>query len=74
MKSLVIYEMVPEETRLYLLDGDYSRFSGHFVNTTNEIPEDIAEQLSNGFDEKFRVESPVKLDSETIVVLCGFIL
>lgn len=74
MKTLVIYELVPEETKFYILDGDRSDLNGHFINGA-DVPSELAEELSNAWEGR-EVQAPVVLDPKETwtVVICGFIL
>lgn len=86
MKVLVVYEMVPEDSRLYLLDmspkafAKYKVLGGKFVNCSDmsEEEQELANELNEGLDEEwksYRVEGGLvegtKIDA---VILTGWVL
>ena len=80
MKTLIVYELVPEETKFFVVDGDRSDLNGHFVNTVNwesTIPPDLHDQLS---EPEQHFGAPVKMPltwpwkDGLVVVHCGFLL
>jgi hypothetical protein len=76
MKTLVIFELVPEETKLYLFEGDRRELNGHFING-EPVPQAIEAELGKIGEGEYKaneVQAPIKLDSETFVVVCGFYL
>lgn len=76
MKTLIIYEMVPEETKLFLVDGDRSDLDGHFVNSTGpDIPEAIEAELVSADTWGKELKTPLTMDVVGLVVVrCGFFL
>lgn len=76
MKTLIIYEEVPDRTRLFLVDGDRRDLNGHFVNSTANIPENIHNELCD--PERFfgkEVKPPVAYSGDMLyIVHCGFLL
>jgi hypothetical protein len=62
MKTLIIYELIPEETKTYVVDltpeefARYSKLAGKFVNygeftdEETEIADELSERLSDDYD------------------------
>jgi hypothetical protein len=77
MKTLIVYELVPEKT-FFLVDGDRSELHGCFINTESaeKFSEAIREEVS---DAKWIPEVQLPFDTSALqetlkVVHCGFIL
>ena len=82
MKTILIFEEIPEKVSFIVLDGDYSRFEGVYVNGT-DTPELNSELLSIIFNidtgepnVKMLDKFPTDIVKTTycIVIRCGFLL
>lgn len=79
MKTLIVYELVPEETKFFIVDGDRSELNGCFVNTEDEekfsaaIRREVGDISQN--EHWAEVKAPVSLSGgDFVVVHCGFVL
>ncbi len=78
MKTLIVYEIVPEQTKFFLVDGDRSDLNNCFVNTvetgrafSQEIQDEVG--AANTWGEALR--PPLKLNEPVLrVVSCGIII
>jgi hypothetical protein len=75
MKTLIVYELVPEQTKFFLVDEDASRLNGCFENTVGcekKFSKAVRDEVSLGAWGN-EVQLPLTL-TDTIVVHCGFML
>ncbi len=73
MKTLIVYEMVPEETKFFVVEGDKRYLDGKFVNSTDELSEEVLNELS---EPKWgdELNTPLALEGIGFVVHCGVFL
>lgn len=82
MKTLIVYELVPEDTKFFIVDGDRSDLNGCFVNTTEgerKFSQEILDEVSSasGWGEALKPPLeffPKGIPDGLVVVHCGFIL
>lgn len=79
MKTLIVYSLIPEETKFFLVDGDRRELNGLFINSTEDIPEHLEDELSSGTEWGTELETPLVLDVVDddcgfVIVNCGFVL
>jgi hypothetical protein len=81
IKTLIVYELVPEDTKFFLVDGDRSDLDGCFVNSIDwdtNLPEKIGEEVGDGDKWGEPLKTPLSLtfkEGEKLrVVHCGFLL
>lgn len=76
MQTLIVYEIVPEETKFFLVPGDRSELHGCFCNTVGvekKFSKKIVAEVSEpAWGEELKL--PFRLDADTKVVNCGFVL
>lgn len=81
MKTLIVYENVPEgPTLFFFTDGDRQELNGCFVNTVKsaEFDPKIREEVGNGVENEHwsLVKAPLVLpvqNQQITVVNCGFV-
>lgn len=82
MQTLIVYELVPESTKFFLVDGDRSDLNGCFVNTvetSRNFSQEIQDEVSAASTWGEGLKTPLKItqlagEGELIIVHCGFIL
>lgn len=81
MKTLIIYELVPEDTKFFIVDGDRSDLNGCFVNTvesSRKFSQEIQDEVSAAsWGEAIKPPltfQPKGIPDGLIIVHCGFIL
>ena len=77
MKTLIVYELVPEETKFFIVEGDRSDLNGCFVNSkrAEEFSPAIREEVGRGDQWGAAVETPITSSGEIQrIVHCGFFL
>lgn len=78
MKVLLIWEEIPEQVRIYLLDGEIAdqarKAHGQLINSTEDTAEaEILSEMLEGI-EALNLASPVKIEEPVEIVMSGFIL
>ena len=73
MKTVVIYEMT-DETRMYIADGDLTRFEGIIVNSM-ESDETLSDELAymDFTDQIDTAQAREYIVNGALLVHCGFI-
>lgn len=83
MKTLIVYELIPESTQIYLVDGDKRNLHNKFINYTeeDEMTDAEVEELTNQNDwgePIYNDEQPgaIKLPKtdELYIVVCGMVI
>lgn len=79
MKTLIVYSLIPEETKFFLVEGDRRDLNGLFVNSTDDIPEELEEEIAQGNRWGGELLIPAALDlqidgPQLLIVHCGFVL
>lgn len=81
MKTLIVYEEVPESVKFFLADGDRSALNECFVNSTDskKFAPEVRQEVGDGARNEHwtEVKLPLRFDlqeQEIIVVHCGFFL
>lgn len=80
MKTLIVYELVPEATKFFLTEGYRSELHGCFINSQGPeqkgFSAEIRKEVGDGSDNEHwtEVKMPFICSEEIVVVHCGFIL
>lgn len=77
MKTLIIYELVPEETKFFVVKGDRAELDGLFVNSigAEKFSKSLREEVATA-DWGAPLKTPLLVAEHGItrIVHCGFIL
>lgn len=75
MKTIIVYEMVPEKTQFFMVDGDRSELNGCFINTKDgeRFSEAVQAEVSEAKWGK-ELLPPFELSGPAKIVHCGFFL
>lgn len=75
MKTLIIYELIPEETKFFVVEGDRSDLDGCIVNSTadKKFSDKIRDEVSSALWGE-ELKTPLMISEPHRVVHCGFML
>lgn len=79
MKSLITYQLIPDDCKFYLVDGDFSRLNGCIINLESEsnyseADRDLVSDPSQVFGKELTLPFVLPEGEKIILVTCGFML